>query len=565
MSSWSGTSAFQIIVVIFIGLLCGLASVLLYYGVVGLENFFFSVLPPIAAPAIGGLIVGLFAWLIHTEKGAGISSVMEALALRNGRISGAVAPVTLLAATVTIGSGGSAGREGPIVAIGSSIGSSVARYLHLSSEQVRNMVAAGAAAGLAAAFNIPLAGVIFAMEVILGDFSVVAFSNLVVAAVAAAAVSHGFLGDSPAFIVPNYQLISYRELFFYALLGLTAAVVSKYFIRILYGIEDLFEHKIKAATPFKPFIGGAIVGLIGFAIPQIFGAGDTTIELVLQNQLPLWLMAILIVLKPIATAFTVGSGGTGGVFMPSLFTGAVLGGTFGVIVHQFFPMITAPAGAYAIVGMGALLAGSMQAPLTAIVMLLELTRNYQIALPLMAACSIAYLLANLLGEETVYSYTLLRKGIRLKAGKDLNILQSINAGIIMERRVQTVAADTTVGEVVKLMQASRYTGYPVIDNNGDLVGIITLSDIRDIPDPEKRLATPVRLAMTTDLILGYLDEDLADISQKFMSKDIGRIPVVDRQNPAKLLGLITRTNLISAYNKALVLSEHPEIQRENHA
>ncbi|MBO8126703.1 MAG: chloride channel protein [Firmicutes bacterium] len=572
LDHWNGAEAFQVAVVIVIGLICGLASVLLYYGVSWVHGLFFQTAPAslgtlgkyfiFLAPAIGGLLSALITSLSKEAKGHGVPGVMEAVAMRGGNIPGVVAPITMLASAFTIGSGGSAGREGPIIQIGSSIGSFVGRYLHMSDIRVRNMVATGAAAGLAATFNAPLAGVIFSLEVILGEFSVYAFSHIVIAAVVAASVAHSFLGNAPAFSVTGYQLVSYHEYILYAALGVVAALGSRLFTRVLYGVEDYFDQRVNVPEFLKPALGGLLVGLIGLFTPQVFGAGDLTVEETILGELPFLLMFALIFTKPLATAFTLGSGGTGGVFSPSLFIGAVLGGTFGVLANLLFPEITAPAGAYAIVGMGAVLAGSMQAPLTAIIMLFELTRNYQIILPLMIACVISYIIANFLGEDTIYTYKLLRRGIQLRAGKDLNILRSIKVSQVMHRRVDTVSSDMTIGDVVKLMQSSRHTGYPVLDPDGKLVGIITLQDIRDIPDPGRRLEVPVRAAMTSNLVVAYPDENLAEVGRKMLNRGIGRIPVVDREDNSKLVGLITRSTLLDSYNKAVVICQRPELKQE---
>lgn len=570
LDHWNGAEAFQVLVVILIGLLCGIASVILYYGVFWVQHFFFTFIPTslgllgpyliYLAPATGGLICALIVSLSKEAKGHGVPGVMEAVAMKGGRIPGVVAPLTMLASAFTIGSGGSAGREGPIVAIGSSIGSLVGRYLRMSDHRVRNMVATGAAAGLAATFNAPLAGVIFALEVILGEFSVYAFSHIVIAAVVAASVSHSFLGNSAAFPLATYELASYNEYFLYALLGVVAAFASRLFTKVLYGVEDYFDSKIFAPNVLKPAMGGLLVGLIGIFTPQVFGAGDLTVEEAILGQLPFWLMLALVLTKPVATALTVGSGGTGGVFSPSLFIGAVLGGGFGIIMNTIFPAFTAPAGAYAIVGMGAVLAGSMQSPLTAIIMLFELTRNYQIILPLMISCVISYIIANRLGEDNIYTYKLLRKGIQLKAGKDLNILRSIKVESIMHRRVDTVSTQMSVGDVVKMMQTSRHSGYPVLTPEGKLVGIVTLQDIRNIADPHHRLEVGVCEVMTTSLTVAYQDENLAEVGSRMFHRGIGRIPVVDRNDNQRLLGLVTRSNLIDSYNKALVLCQHPELK-----
>jgi len=356
----------------------------------------------VIVPAVGGLIVGLLVFFFAREaKGHGVPEVMEAVALRGGRIRPRVAVIKSLASSICIGTGGSAGREGPIVQIGSAIGSTLGQALHLSDNRVRNLVACGAAGGIAATFNSPIAGVIFALEVILGDFKLHYFISVVVSSVTASVIGRVVFGDFPAFPLPTeYGINSLWEFGFYALLGVLAALVGVFFVRLLYWTEDLFDKWRSVPEWVQPAVGGALLGGLALAypfftpttwvgIPQIFNVGYEVIGDALSNQLLLGVVVSLLLLKIVATSLTLGSGGSGGVFAPSLFMGAMLGTAFELTIRIFFPSVVAPPGAYALVGMAAVFAASAHAPITAIIILFELTGDYRIILPLMLTVVLA--------------------------------------------------------------------------------------------------------------------------------------------------------------------------------
>ncbi|MDH7574008.1 MAG: chloride channel protein, partial [Clostridia bacterium] len=349
----------------------------------------------IVIPALGGLLVGpLTHFLAREAKGHGVPEVMESVSLRGGRIRLRVIAVKALASATCIGSGGSVGREGPIIQMGSAIGSSIGQILRVPEPMLRTLVACGAAAGIAATFNTPIAGVIFALEIILGEFTASNFGLLVVSSVTASLLSRVLLGDNPAFAVPAYyQLHHPVELLFYVFLGLAAGAVGAAFTRLLYFLEDFFD-KIKYLPAYlQPAVGGLALGLIGWKLPQIFGIGYETVSLALAGELTLGLLIILLLAKLVATSLTLGSGGSGGIFAPSLFMGAMLGGLWGTLIHTVYPQLTAPSGAYSLVGMGAVVAATTQAPIQAILIVFEMTRDYRIILPLMMACVVGTFIA----------------------------------------------------------------------------------------------------------------------------------------------------------------------------
>jgi CIC family chloride channel protein len=389
-------------------------------------------------PALGGAVVGPLVYFLAREaKGHGVPEVMEAVVLRGGLIRKRVVLVKTLASAICIGTGGSVGREGPIVQIGSAIGSSIGQLLNVSAERMRTLVGCGAAAGIAATFNAPIAGSMFALEIILGEFGIATFSPIVISSVVATAISRHFLGDTPAFIVPAYELVSAWELPIYMVLGLFCAVVGVAFIKTLYKLEDVFED-LKFPGYLKAVLGGLILGASGLLVPQILGVGYGAIDLALIQKYSWWLLLVLVAGKILATSITIGSGGSGGVFAPSLFLGAMAGSFFGMVVHALFPGVTASPGAYSIVGMGAVVSATTHGPMAAILILFEMTGSYTIILPLMLSCIIGTIAAGQLFRESIYTLKMIRKGIDIRAGKEVNVLRSMYVKDVMNSGVETV-------------------------------------------------------------------------------------------------------------------------------
>ncbi|MBU2468764.1 MAG: chloride channel protein, partial [Proteobacteria bacterium] len=362
-------------------------------------------------PAAGGLVVGPMIYFLAREaKGHGVPEVMEAVTLHGGLIRKRVVIVKSLASAISIAVGGSVGREGPIVQIGSAIGSAVGQVLRVSAGRMRILVGCGAAAGIAATFNAPVAGMMFAMEIILGDFAVATFSPIVISAVMATAISRFYLGDFPAFVVPAYQLVSAWELLLYAGLGLAAGAVGAAFSAVLYKTEDLVD-AIRIPEYLKTPLAGLALGAMGLGFPWVLGVGYEGIELALHHQLAWWLMLIIVAAKILATSLTIAGGMSGGIFAPSLVIGAMLGGAMGGLAHELWPGLTAGPGAYAIVGMAAVVAGATHGPITAFLILFEMTGGYQIILPLMIGCTLATLVAQQINRESIYTRKLIRRGV----------------------------------------------------------------------------------------------------------------------------------------------------------
>ncbi len=504
-------------------------------------------------PAAGGLVVGPLVYFFAREaKGHGVPEVMEAVALKGGVIRKRVVFVKILASAISISTGGSVGREGPIVQIGSAIGSALGQVLKVSQDRMRTLVGCGAAAGIAATFNAPIAGAMFALEVVLGEFGLATFSPIVISSVVATAVSRAFLGDIPAFIVPAYELVSVWEFPMYLVLGIFCAMVGVAFTRGLYRVEDLFDD-FKFPEYLKAIIGGMILGAGGFFFPQVLGVGYGAIDLALMQKLAWWLLLVLIVVKILATSITIGSGGSGGIFAPSLFMGAMAGGFFGTVVHQLFPTVTASAGAYSIVGMGAVVSATTHGPLAAILILFEMTGNYKIILPLMLSCIVANLFAGQLMKESIYTLKLVRRGIDIREGKEVNVLKSMFVKDVMNRDVETIAEGSALEEMTDKISKSKFNSFPVLDAGNKLAGILSFNDYSEaIFDEDLKGLVVARDLASENVVTVSVDDDLYTALGKISRKDFSTLPVVSPDDPAELVGIVTRRDIIGAYEKAVL-------------
>jgi CIC family chloride channel protein len=507
----------------------------------------------VAIPAIGGLIVGPLVYFFAREaKGHGVPEVMESIALKGGVIRKRVVVVKTLASAICIGSGGSVGREGPIVQIGSAVGSTLGQFMKVSADRMRILVGCGAAAGIAATFNAPIAGSMFALEIVLGDFGLATFSPIVISSVVATAVSRAYLGDTPAFIVPVYELASAWEFPMYLILGLFCALVGITFTKSLYRIEDLFD-EIKFPEYLKGIIGGLILGAASLVFPQILGVGYGAIDMALMQKMAWWLLLVLVLVKILATSITIGSGGSGGIFAPSLFLGAMAGGFFGAVVHQIFPAITASPGAYSIVGMGAVVSATTHGPLSAILILFEMTGDYKIILPLMLSCIIAAITSGQLLRDSIYTLKLARRGIDIKEGKEVNVLKSMFVKEVMNPNVETIAEALPLSQIADVISKSKFNSFPVLNSQKQLIGILSFNDYSEaIFDENLKDLVVARDLASTDLVTVSMEDNLWTALEKISAKDFAVLPVVSPQETNKLEGVISRRDIIGAYNKAVL-------------
>jgi len=504
-------------------------------------------------PAIGGLVVGPLVYFFAREaKGHGVPEVMDAVATKGGRIRKRVAFVKILASAICIGSGGSVGREGPIVQIGSALGSSIGQVLRLTDNQVRVLVACGAAAGIAATFNAPMAGAIFALEIILGDFALTTFTPIILASVMATEVSRIMIGNYPAFQVPPYDLLFPQELVLYCILGVIAGVVAVSFTVTLYKVEDIWD-AWKFPEYLKATVGGVIIGTIALGFPQIMGVGYDSITKALLSEETWTILLLLVPLKILATSITIGSGGSGGIFAPSLFMGAMLGGAFGAGAHYLFPYHTAQPGAYAIVGMGALVAGTTQAPIQAFLILFELTQNYKIIAPIMICCVISTFVAHSIKKESIYTLKLLRRGVDIRAGRDVNVLKSMRVDDFMTKRPETIREDTRLRELIIVLQKSKHSTFPVTDNQNRLVGMLSLKDFREIVFEDSLFDIVIARDIATIPAISVTPGDnLATALQLIDQNGVGHLPVIRGADGHKeVIGILSQSDIMSAYNHAL--------------
>ncbi len=523
-----------------------------------MEEWSLTRLAVILCPVVGGLLViPLLHWFGKDLKG-GFSGFLEKVNLRGAKLQ--LRPIFTrgFGSAITIGAGGSAGQEGPIAMIGGAIGSQFGQAFKMSGDRLKVLVACGAAAGVAATFNAPLAGVFFAQEIVLlSAFELSSFTSIVIASGMATVVSRALLGNHSEITAPLYVVQSYWELILYVMLGLLIGVLAALFIEGHFRIKDRFT-ALKMPTLLKPVVGGLMVGVIGFVFPQVFGNGYEFVETVLTgdqawNQSAWYLLGALIVVKAVATSITLGSGLPGGIFAPCLYLGAVTGGFFGNVAAKILPQLHIAPGAYALVGMGAFLSAATHAPMTAIFLLFEITDSYEVIVPIMLACVIGTAVARHFKKDSLETFELSRAGIDLEAGKERNIMKSLQVGDVMVREVETIPEHMTLGQFASFIEKTHHTNFPLVNAKGELSGIISVQDFmgvvfeRDLMD-----LVVVKELATIDVITAHADEDLDTTMRKIGYRNIEQLPVVDRLTHKKLIGIISRRDIVAAYNRALM-------------
>ncbi|MGC9515514.1 chloride channel protein [Methanocrinis sp.] len=510
----------------------------------------------ILLPVLGGLAVGLTILKFAPEgRGEGIPNLMKSLHKKGGRIRVRSGPTLLLASAVTIGSGGSAGRDSPIAQLGASFGSLLGQRLRLTVADVQILAICGFVAGLAGTFNAPLGSAIFGMEVVMRRFRMVDAVPILLAAVIGAATASSFLGTNPAFTPPETDLVL-AELWLCFVLGLAFGAVSLLWVGLASGAERLFE-RLPLRESLKPALGGFVAGAAGlyFLGYGVMGVGYDGVDRVLSLvsgsssadlQILLFLFA-LATAKALATASTLGSGGSGGSIGPTLYMGAVIGAALGLIFGDLFPSAQGHAPTYALLGAGALFAGSAGAPLTCVVMISEMAADYALLPSLMISCAASYAVAQIgLKGSTMYTLKLLRRGISLEAGEA--VLERVLVEDAMVCDVAAVDPEMTVRVVRDRIVEQNIRGFPVV-KDGELLGIVTFDDLRKVPE-EMQDEIRVEDVAVKEVIVAYPDENMKQVMDRLYQNNIGRLPVVERESPKKLLGIVTRTDAISAYEVA---------------
>jgi CIC family chloride channel protein len=556
------------------GLLSGLAAIVLRGMIRGVQWLVFdqganaaalSGLPipsevvTIVAPGLGILAAAYLASAWAPEaKGHGVPEVQFAVRMRGGRIRPRVAFAKAVTSAISIGSGGSVGREGPIVQIGSSFGSALGQAAGLGADEIKLLVAAGAAGAVGATFNAPIAGVLFALEVILGNFAARSFGLVVVASVTATAVAQSVLGTQPSFrLVEQFALASGWELTFYPLLGLLAGGLALLYVRSVYGVEDWFD-RWSAPRWGKALFGGLLVGLLGtFGSEHLFGVGHEGVELAMAGELTTLLMASLVFMKIFATSVTLGAGGSGGVFAPALFIGAMAGGAFGRVVDAAFPSISASPGAYALVGAAAVFGASTHAPMTAIIILFEMTDNYRIILPLMLSVVIAQLIASRIDPDSIYSIKLRRRGGMLGHPLEPGTLDMLLVADAMSAEVPAVSRDALLSDLADLAREERSRSWVVLDAEQRLVGIVSVSDLERALLEGDLIHNQVRHIMTPAPITCASNETLRRALRRLTERDVYQLPVIDPDEPGRVMGMLRRTDMMWAYKE--LAAEHQRL------
>ncbi len=505
----------------------------------------FVLLAPVAAGLLYGPLVQRFA---REARGHGVPEVMYAVARRGGRIAPQVAIVKSLASALCIGGGGSVGREGPIVQIGSALGSTLGRLVRVAEDRMRVLVACGAAGGIAATFNAPLAGVFFAMELILRDFTAESFGMVVLASVTASVIGRAAFGNSPFLHLPPFTVQHVSEYLLFALLGLLAGAVGVGFTRILYWIEDACDLAWRGPEWARPAVGGLLLGGLLLLLPEMYGVGYPVLENAVGGKYVIGFLVVLLVGKIAATSLTIGIGGSGGVFAPSLFMGAMLGAAFGDTAHQVAPGIAGPVGAYGLIGMGAVFAGAARAPITAVIIMFELTGEYTIILPLMTAIVLATGVSRALSHDTIYTLKLRRRGIDLDEKPADLPFAGITVRSVMEPAPAAAAGGHAAG------RGGRSAGpLPARHPAGDLAATApTWAPPPPAPPPRPSPTAPTRTPPSSSIV--HLPQpvgagtDLSDALDLLVGAEGSGLPVLDEEHE-HLVGWITHQTVLTALHR----------------
>lgn len=498
-------------------------------------------------PTLGGLGVGLLLhFWVPEARGSGIPQVKTAYFLNYGRIPFRSAIGKLVTAVISLGTGASIGREGPTVQICAAVSSFLGRFFAVSRRRLMELIPVGSAAGVAAAFNTPIAAVTFAFEEIIGDLNQKMLGGIVIAAVIASAIARGIEGPGPIYTeVPAYGMNHPAELIFYVLLGAIVAGVAVFFAETLLRLRLIFRRLRRVPGWLKPAIGGFAVGIVGLFAPQAMGGGYETLSDALKGNLSLTLMMTLSLAKVVTTVLSYGSGGSGGIFAPSLFIGGMVGGTIGRIVEAAFPQSQTAPGAFTLVGMGASFCGVIRAPITSVLIIFEMTGNYSLILPLMVASAVSYTIASRLQPLPIYEALLMQDGIHLARPQPTAALHKVTAASVMTREVETLPVNLSVREALERVEESPHHGFPVVDGARRLVGFITVNDLRRCVADGREEALLKEVAVKK-VIHAHPDHTLDRVMLKFGQQELSLLPVVSRVDPTKLLGIISMRDVVRA-------------------
>jgi chloride channel protein, CIC family len=510
----------------------------------------------IITPVIGGIIVGFMAkYGSEKIKGHGIPEAMEAVLTSRSRIEAKVAILKPLSAAIAIGTGGPFGAEGPIIQTGGAVGSLIGQIISTTASERKVLLACGAGAGMAATFNTPIAGVILAIELLLFEFRSRSFIPLVIACTLATSVRSVLLGQRSMFTMGNVNFDALHGLPFYLLLGVLSGVAAICFTKALYWVEDQFE-RLPIDDLWHPAIGALGLGIIGFFVPRVLGVGYDTISDILNNNLALKVLLLIAIFKALALMISLGSGTSGGLLAPMFMSSAALGGSFAIVVNLIFPSAHLSPGAYALVAMAAVFGAASRATFAFIVFAFEITRDYNAILPLMLVCVIADMIAIHYLPSSIMTEKLARRGLRVPAEYEAGVLQVVRVSEVMRKDVQPIFPEMTVSDLAERMARGEPSfnltqGLPIIGKDGRLVGVVTQGDLLRALEADPKGKASVLEAGSRNLIVAYPDESASDALFRMLQNDIGRLPVVSRENPKKMVGYLNRSSILGAWTRQM--------------
>ena len=517
----------------------------------------------ILAPVIGGLLVGWIntRWLPQGEARV-IPGVIEALAEKGGKISAKKTAGEFVSNVISVGSGASMGREAPTVALGASLASLLGQWFGLTEKQMRTLLGCGVAAGIAGAFNAPIAGVLFALEVILADYAIATFTPIVMSSVIATVITRSELGNFPMFTIPEFRLVSSWEILAYVGLGVFCGLLAAVTVKSLPKSRALFEKHVRTAF-FRPAVAGLLLGMCALLVPEIMSIGYGTVDSMLLESiegnilgtgLPLALFLVILLLMKILTSVICSGGGFGGGMIgPSLFIGATAGALYGGIVHDFFPAWSESYGAYALVACGAMLAATVQAPMSSILMIFELSNDYHIMVPLMTACVVAALVKRSFGSESVITEGLQEKGVDTGWSLERSWMRAVPISRLPWRSIPSVYTSSKLEELKRVYISSGKGCVIVTDHEGDMVGMVTFADLKSwLLDSSLDQVVVAEEVANKDVQTLSESDSLLDAIDILDSEAFEQMPVTAKDNPKKVLGIVSRNAVFSTYHKLIV-------------
>jgi CIC family chloride channel protein len=566
---------YMVLLAVIIGILSGYAAILLRFAIEWVSLFWtgerswmeaLDTLPwymYLLAPTVGGFMVG---WIVvrflPDGELRGVSGLLADMVQRKGHIQRRQMATETVGAALAIGSGASLGREGPTVALGALISSEIGQRLGLSEQQLRTLIGCGVAAGVAASFNTPIAGVLFALEVILADYAIATFSPIVIASVLATVIARSEIGNFPAFTVPEYHLISAWEIPAYMAIGAICGLVATVFIKSM-APTRLFLSRLIPSRLVRPAAVGFFIGLMALGLPQIVSIGYGFVEDMLLERInpeilgvaiPLaGFLAIVLLGKLIATVLSAAGGFPGGLFGPALFMGATVGALFGDIAHSISPAYSESYGAYALVACGALTAAALQAPLTIMLIVFEMTADYHIMLPLMAACSVATLVTRTFGRASVFTESLEERGIETSWGLEQSWMRSVPISQIPWRSIPRVSEYARLKELKQVYTAAGKGCVQVVDDDGLMTGIVTFADLQQwLIDPALDQVIVASEVVNPNVQVLAESDSLLEAIRVLDREEFEQMPIVADDNPRKVLGMVSRNAIFSTYHKMIV-------------